>query len=188
MFYPVMINLDYFNILVIGGGKVAYRKVSTLLRYGGRVVVLSKKLDDDFKNLIGQFIWIEDHYKEESLEGATLVVAATNDQKLNATIGNRCLEKGVLCNVVSFKELSSFIVPASVRRGDLVLSVSTQGKSPMLAQRIKKELEEKYDERYESYVKVLGKAREDIKTHVKDEKVKKEMIKALVVNEEVKRN
>lgn len=183
-----MIKLDYFNILVIGGGKVAYRKVSTLLRCGGRVTVLSQKLDDDFKNLMGQFIWIQDHYKKENLEGATLVIAATNDQKLNAAIGKECLEKGVLCNVVSSKELSSFIVPASVRRGDLVLSVSTQGKSPMLAQRIKKELEEKYDERYEGYVKVLGEARENIKSHVKDKEVKKEMIKALVLKKEGKQN
>lgn len=188
MFYPAMINLDCFNILVIGGGKVAYRKVSTLLRDGGRVTVLSKKLDDDFKNLWGRFIWIEDHYKEERLEGVTLVVAATNDEELNAAIGKRCLERGVLCNVVSSKELSSFIVPASVRRGDLVLSVSTQGKSPMLAQRIKKELEEIYDERYESYVKVLGETREKIKAHVKGEEVKKKMIKVSVVKEGVKRN
>ncbi len=155
--YPAMLNLTNKKVTIIGGGKVAYRKSKTLLNSGAKLVVVSpifcpKLLELDIPKIFSE-------YKEEYLEGNFLIIAATNNAKINMQIGLYCEKKQILCNIVDNKELSSFIVPAVFKQGDLTISVSTNGKSPILASQIKEELSYKYDASYKDRLEILGKLR-----------------------------
>lgn len=172
MYYPIMLDLSCFRILVVGGGKVALGKVRQLLLCGGKVEVLSKHFCEGFKVLEGDIVCREGLYSIEILKGYTLIVAALNDKKYNDEIGEYCRLNNILCNVATNQALSSFIVPSSIHRGDLILSVSTSGKSPALSKKIKKELEEKYDESYAIYVNLLGEVRQLIKDTILEEGVR----------------
>ena len=109
-----------------------------------------------------------------------VVVAATNNKEVNHQIGTYCRQYNKLVNVVDDKELSNFTVPSFVKRGDLLLSVSTGGKSPSLSSKIRKDLEEVYDESYEEYVELLGQAREMIIKNTDDIKERRKKLKELL--------
>lgn len=186
MYYPLMLDLSQFKCLVIGGGMVAYRKVKSLLAYGGEVTVLSKDFIEPFEALSITRIHasFEEKYLETYKEGFTLVVAATSDQGCNQAIGLYCKTHHILCNVATDEGLSSFIVPSSLQRGDLVIAVSTGGNSPALAAKIQRELEEKYPEDFGEYVKKLGALRKTIKEEVSDEKERRQLLRSFLEMEE----
>lgn len=180
MYYPAMLDLAYFKIVVVGGGKVAYRKVRQLQCYGGKVKVVSPELDTLFETLPQPFTYLRRPYGVDVLEGATLVMAATNDRGLNEAIGIYCQRHEILCNVATDEALSSFIVPASVQRGELVLSVTTGGASPALTTKIKEALEAQYPPNYADYVSLLGEARKKLKREMPDEMKRRQALKGLV--------
>jgi len=180
MYYPMMIDLKDREITIIGGGKVAYRKATHFLSFEGHITVISPSFIADFENIKTQIHLIKDTYKEEHLQKSTIIVAATDDKSLNTQIGTYCKGHGLLCNVVSNQELSSFIVPSFIKRGELVISVSTGGNSPALASKIKRELEEQYDSSYEAYVALLGKLRQSILKQDIEETEKVDLLKRLV--------
>ena len=107
-------------------------------------------------------------------------MAATNNQDVNRKIGLYCREHRKLVNVVDNANLSNFTVPSFVKRGDLLLSVSTGGKSPSLSSKIRKELERIYDESYEEYVKLLGQVREIIIKNTVDIKERRVKLKEIL--------
>ena len=107
-------------------------------------------------------------------------MAATNNKEINREIGTYCRRYNKLVNVVDDKELSNFTVPSFVKRGDLLLSVSTGGKSPSLSSKIRKDLEEVYDDSYEEYVELLGQAREMIIKNTTDIKERRKKLKELL--------
>lgn len=180
MLYPINLDLEKMKITVIGGGAVAYRKVSNYLSFNKSVTVVAKSFIEEFDSIREQVTLIEDEYKQEYIEDSFIVVAATDNKEINHEIGVYCLNKGKLVNVVDDKELSNFTVPSYVRRGDLLLSVSTGGNSPSLSKKIKKELEEKYDESYGEYIELLGKARAKILKENKDKVERRKQIKELL--------
>lgn len=159
MYYPIMLDLADKKITIIGGGKVACRKAAHFLSFGGRVTVISPVFAAEFESYKGSMNFIQDSYKEIYIEDSDIVTAATDDKLLNSQIGSFCRERRILCNVVSSPELSGFIMPSVLRRGDLVISVSTGGSSPGLAGKIKRRLEAEYDGSYEEYVRLLGEIR-----------------------------
>ncbi len=162
MHYPIMLDLTDKKITIIGGGKVAYRKLTHFLDFKGSVTVISETFIADFEQAKGKVSMIRDTYKEVYLKDSFVVVAATNNKTLNNEIGAYCKAKNILCNIASNQELSSFIMPSFIKRGELVISVSTGGNSPTLASKIKKELEDQYDTSYEGYVALLGQIREHV--------------------------
>lgn len=186
MYYPLMLDLSYFNCIVIGGGNVAYRKVKSLLAYGGKVTVISEAFIDELKELPIQCI--EEEFQITSLETLSkmplLVIAATSNKACNEAIGLYCKAHHILCNVATDEALSSFIVPSSMQRGDLVIAVSTGGNSPALAAKIQRELEMKYPEDFGNYVKKLGQLRRTIKEEVSDEKARRQLLRALLEMDE----
>ena len=162
MYYPINLKIDDMKVVIIGGGKVAYRKCMNFLSFNKRVVVVSREFIEEFEYIKNEIDIIEDTYDEKYIKDAFIVVAATNNKDVNQQIGNYCRDNGKLVNVVDDVDLSNFIVPSFVKRGDLLLSISTGGKSPSLSSKIRKDLEEVYDESYEEYVNLLGIAREKI--------------------------
>ena len=162
MLYPINLNLDEIEVTIIGGGEIAYRKCKNFINFGRKIKVISLNFIDKFKNIESKIEMIHDTYNEEYIKSSFIVVAATNNREINKKIGVYCRENGKLVNVVDDINLSNYTVPAYIKRGDLIISISTGGKSPSLSRKIKDELKEKYDESYEEYINLLGIAREKI--------------------------
>lgn len=166
----------------MGGGKVAERKIIALLKCGAKVSVVSPDITTTISNLAFQgIISIEKReYYPKDLEDSILVISATNNQELNQKIADECNDKNILVNVVDEPDKCSFILPAVLRRGPLTISVSTEGKSPLLARKIKEDLEGKFGDEYEEYIDLLGLAREYIKKNVHNPKKRYEKFKSLI--------
>ena len=182
MFYPINLQIDKFNIVVIGGGEIAYRKCNNFIEFGKKIKVISPEFLDKFYTLEqeGKVELIKDIYKEEYIQDSSIVVAATNNKEVNYDIGKYCNDHNKLVNVVDNRELSNYTVPSYIKRGDLLLSISTGGNSPSLSKKIKSELEELYDESYEDYIKLLGVARNNIIKKYDDIYIRRKLIKNLI--------
>ena len=124
--------------------------------------------------------YIQDRYDKVYVENAYIVVASTNDSKVNNQVFRDCSEKRILVNVVDDPKNCSFIVPSKIRRGDLTIAISTNGKSPTLSRSIREELEKKYDEDYEVYLNILGDVRKEVIHKVKDFSKKTEIFNTII--------
>ena len=180
MYYPINLKIDDMKIVIIGGGKVAYRKCMNFLAFNKKVKVISQDFIEEFEEIKNKIEMIKDSYDEKYIKDDFVVVAATNNKEVNHKIGIYCRQYNKLVNVVDDGELSNFTVPSFVKRGDLLLSVSTGGKSPSLSSKIRKDLEEVYDESYEEYVKLLGQARQIIIKNTSDIKERRKKLKELL--------
>lgn len=180
MNYPIMIDLMGKEITVIGGGKIAYRKVNNFLKFGYEVTVVSREFIEDFNNIENKIKIIKDEYSEKYIKDSFIVVAATNNKKVNESIGMFCRTNNKLVNVIDNQKLSNFIVPSCVKRGDLVISISTGGKSPSLASKIRKDLEIQYDDSYEEYLILLGELREQILEKYNNPSIRKDLLNKII--------
>ncbi|KGX92968.1 siroheme synthase [Pontibacillus halophilus JSM 076056 = DSM 19796] len=153
---PVMLQLNERVCVVCGGGRIATKRVAKLLTAGACVTVISPEVSDKLYALAdaGEVIWKRKKVEFEDLGRAFVVVIATNDEAENNKIHSWC-GKNQLVNAVHNGGKSDLHFPSSIKRGDLTISVSTNGASPSLAARIKEELGEAYDERYQAYVQFL---------------------------------
>lgn len=155
--YPINIDISGWPVIVIGGGTVATRKVTSLLECGALVTVISPNLcqELDLYHSNGAIKLVSREYHCGDLEGGRLVFAATNQPDVQKAIYEEAQEKSIPVNIADSPEDSTFHVPASLKRGDLLISVSTGGGSPLLAAKIRKELEETYGEEYDLLIKLL---------------------------------
>ena len=180
MFYPVNLNLDNMEIIIVGGGNVALRKCMNFLDFGKSVTVLAPDFDSRFLELGNKVDLINDIFKEEYIDKFDIVVAATDDKEVNEEITCICRKKSKLINVVDSRDLSDFTVSSYVKRGDLLIGISTGGKIPALSAKIRRDLEEIYDESFAEYVDLLGELREKIIKKYEDKTERKKVLKALV--------
>jgi siroheme synthase-like protein len=160
--FPLFLKLDGCRCVLVGAGSIATQKLSGLLDSGANVQIIAPEASQEIQELArgGRVSWTQTAFKAEHLEGALLVIAATGDPAVNEVVYRAAQERGVLCNSVDEPERCDFYYPAVVRRGDLQIAISTAGKSPALAQRIRKELEEQFDSSYISWLNWLGTVRE----------------------------
>ena len=180
MFYPVNLNLDNMEIIIVGGGNVALRKCMNFLDFGKSVTVLAPEFDSRFLELGNKVDLINDIFKEEYIDKFDIVVAATDDKEVNEEIACICRKKSKLINVVDSRDLSDFTVSSYVKRGDLLIGISTGGKIPALSAKIRRDLEEIYDESFAEYVDLLGELRKKFIKKYEDKTERKEVLKALV--------
>jgi siroheme synthase-like protein len=136
--FPIVVRLQGRPVLVVGGGVIALRKTEGLLASGATVRVVSPEFVDDFAALDVERV--QRRYESTDLDGAWLVVAATNDQLVQQQIFDECEARGIFCNGVDDPDRCSFILPAVERRGPVIVAVSTQGRSPTLAKYLKQHL------------------------------------------------
>jgi uroporphyrin-III C-methyltransferase/precorrin-2 dehydrogenase/sirohydrochlorin ferrochelatase len=136
-------NIRERPCLVVGGGTVASRKVSLLLRAGGRVTVVSPELCSNLRELEDEcrIAYRPGKFSPADLEQQSLVIAATNDKTVNQRISELCRERGLPVNVVDQPALCSFIMPAIIDRSPVLIAVSTGGSAPVLARLIRSRLE-----------------------------------------------
>ena len=163
-YYPILIDLHNKKVVVAGGGAVAQRKIDTLLEYGAVVQVVSRELSPTVSKYVkeGKINLLGKEFREYHLKDAFAVIAATDDAALNHHISEAAREKGLLINAVDQPTDCNFIVPSILRRGDLLIAVSTSGKSPALAKRIREELENSFGSEYESFLRLMGQLRKEI--------------------------
>jgi precorrin-2 dehydrogenase / sirohydrochlorin ferrochelatase len=163
-YYPVLLDLSGKKAIVIGGGKVGQRKIETLLEYGAAVHVISRDLTPDLQSLLksGDIKLLAEEFDESLIRDAFLVIIATNDMTLNRRISLIAKEKNILVNSVDQPEECSFIVPSVIKRGDLLIAVSTSGKSPALARKVREGLEDKFGDEYGYFLKIMGRIRKEL--------------------------
>ena len=161
--YPLLLtNLDCVRCLVVGGGAVAERKARDLIAGGAQPLVISPALTDGLSALAGEgrIMHRARRYEEGDLRGAFLAIAATDDAAVNAAVANEGAALGILVNVADAPEAGNFHTVATVRQGDLLLTVSTGGASPALAARIRAELAARYRAGYGALLALLRRLRE----------------------------
>ncbi|MCX5894396.1 MAG: bifunctional precorrin-2 dehydrogenase/sirohydrochlorin ferrochelatase [Proteobacteria bacterium] len=181
--YSVCLKLADRPCLVVGGGEVAERKIKTLLAAGAQVTVVAHKVTDTIRELAGKgLLRIHNrNFTGNDIPGSFLVIAATDDKGINSAIAKLAHKERVLVNVVDSPEESDFYVPSSFHRGDLTLSVSTNGKVPALSKKIREQLESQYGPEYGHYVTLLEKARKRIyRSSTVNEAARRELIKGLL--------
>lgn len=163
-FYPILVDLQGKRALVVGGGKVAQRKIETLLEHGASVQVVARELTATLKALRkdGEIECRREEFSEAFLEGAFLVFAATDDAALNRRVSQAAQQRGLLVNAVDQPADCNFIVPSVLARGDLLIAVSTSGKSPAFARKVRVELERHFGEEYGLFLNLMGNLRKEI--------------------------
>lgn len=143
-YFPFFVEAQGMNCLIVGGGMVALQKVGVLLEYGAAVRVVADRVCPAIRELAGQgaLSLLERPYEDRDLDGAGVVVAATSDQELNRQISEKCRARRIPVNVVDVEEECSFIFPALVKDGDIVVGISTGGASPAMAKQLKQRIRE----------------------------------------------
>lgn len=164
-YYPVFLNIRGKKCLVVGGGEVALRKVKTLLDHGANVEVVSTSLCSELSRMArdGVIQLFQRGYEIEDLQNTLIVVAATDDSKINERVANDARRQSTLVNIVDDPQLSDFIVPSYFTRGDIIIAVSTSGKSPALARKIRTELEKKFIPEYAQLALLASEVRSELK-------------------------
>jgi precorrin-2 dehydrogenase / sirohydrochlorin ferrochelatase len=161
MGYLINLVLQDRHAVVVGAGTVALRKVSGLLEAGARVTVIAPQACEQVLQLAGagRIRFAERPYQAGDLAGAFLVIAATSDEEVNARVSEDARSLGILVNVVDRPASCTFTLPAVVRRGDLSLAVTTEGRCPSLARALREELEARYGADYAGLLDFMGELR-----------------------------
>jgi precorrin-2 dehydrogenase/sirohydrochlorin ferrochelatase len=164
-YYPIFLNLRGKKCVVVGGGAVALRKVKTLLACGADITVISPNPHSELRKLFKDkaIRLFRRHYKRGDLKNSIISIATTDVKGINRLVAQEAKGKGILVNVVDDVEPSDFIIPSSFRRGNLSVAVSTSGKSPALAKKIRAELEKNIGMEYAYLLSLISKVRSEIK-------------------------
>jgi len=163
-YYPVFLDLKGRRCLVVGGGSVAERKTRMLLEHNALVTVISPALNQGLQQLAeqGAIQVVPRNFKSNDLRGAFLAIAATDDPITNAAVSDKGRKQRILINVVDDPKVSDFIVPSIVRRGDITIAISTAGKSPALARKIRTELDAILPAQYARLLSLVSDVREEL--------------------------
>lgn len=164
-YYPINLNISGRSCAVLGGGKVAERKTVALLKAGAAVTVISPELTPGLVMLADarRIVHMARSYKTGCLAGFFIIICATDNRLINEQAAREARDQGALVNVVDDPAQGNFSVPAHIARGDLMITVSTGGKSPVFARRLREELSATYGEEYGVYLELIAKVRDEIK-------------------------
>lgn len=162
--FPIMLRLEGRTCIVVGAGEIAAAKVAGLLHHGARVIVIAPKAVRGIREnaRLGKLAWRRRSFSARDVQGAFLAVAATNSAETNRAVFRACQARGVLCNAVDDPEHCDFFYPAVVRRGPLQIAISTGGNSPALAARLRRDLDRQFGPEWTSFVKHIGKLRQQL--------------------------
>ncbi len=170
--YPVNLQINNRPCIVIGGGNVAERKVLALLSAGACVTVLSPQVNEGLAGLIQnkKVIHVDRNYEKGDIVGFFIVICATDNGAINKIAAEEASQNNCLVNVVDAPELGNFNVPSQIKHGDLLITVSTSGKSPAFTKQLRKELAKRYGPEYGIYLELVSAARIKIKEKIQSSK------------------
>lgn len=177
-YFPIFIDLGKFTPLVIGGGEVAYRKVKTLLEFDAKPKIIAPKINPKLKELIEQYNleFEAREYQKGDLDGFKLVFVATDDPEVDSDVQKEAEEKGAIVNFADKPEICNFIVPSIVKRGELTIAISTQGKAPFLSRYFREILEKKIPKNVKDFVEIAVYFRSKLKERKISGKLKETII------------
>lgn len=180
-YYPILMKLDDRLCLVVGGGQVAGRKASSLIQAGASVRIVAPKISEEIKAVVDsdKAEWLQEEFKPEHLDGIFLAIASTDNERVNKTIYDQAVKRAIPVNIVDKPELCTFIVPSVTRRGDLIIAISTSGKSPAVAKMIRKKLEKEFGEEWVVFLEIMGEARHKAMRSVRDQKQREKIFNRL---------
>ncbi len=163
-YYPVNLNISNRNCIVVGGGGVGTRKVISLLECGAHVTVVSPETSAHLAKLAASktIIWRQRSYQASDLDGMFLVIGATDDEELNHRIYKDAEQSNILCNIADRPKSCNFILPAVVRQGDLILTISTSGQSPAFAKQLRREFQKTIGPEYAALLMLMGAIRKQL--------------------------
>ncbi len=182
--FPIVVNLEKRRCVVVGAGRVAERRVNSLLRSDASVRLVAPQATPNLRGLAqsGKLLWMRDLYTPEHLEGAFLVVAATDEFRINEAVTRDAVERNMLvCNVSEPSE-GNFITPSTIERGDLLISITTGSKSPTLAAIVRERLEEQFGEEWAGWTELCGRIRGDVQ-QIPTEGGRRDALKTVLSNE-----
>ncbi|AAR36672.1 bifunctional precorrin-2 dehydrogenase/sirohydrochlorin ferrochelatase [Geobacter sulfurreducens] len=167
---PISINVSGRLVTIVGGGGVARRKCLSLLEAGARVTVVAPRLDERLMKLAdeGAICLAQRPYADGDLAGSVLAYAATDDPAVNRAVAEEAHNRGIPVDVTDDPERGSFTSPAVLRRGDLVIAVSTGGGAPGFAARVRDDIAEIIGQEYAETLLILGAIREKLLTASKN--------------------
>lgn len=181
-YFPILLKLENKTCLVVGGGKVAERRIASLLEAKARVKAVSPRMTETIRRWAdeGLIEAAERAYEPSDQQGVYMVVAATDSEEVNESVCRLAASEGRLVNMAERPELGDFIVPSVVRRGKLVIAVSTLGASPSVAASIRRQIETSFGEEYEVYLDFLSEFRLKVQELVKDTNQRQEWFRAVL--------
>jgi precorrin-2 dehydrogenase/sirohydrochlorin ferrochelatase len=184
-YYPVYIQMREQPCVVIGGGKIAEGKVEGLLTAQAKVTVVSPNLTPHLHDLAQkmQITYLARTYQPGDLTGAFMVICATDQAEINHQVWQEATANQQLVNVVDDTPRCNFIAPSILRKGDLTIAISTSGKAPALAVRLKERLQRQIGPEYERFLELAGELREPLARHVPDFEKRKALWYELVDSE-----
>jgi precorrin-2 dehydrogenase / sirohydrochlorin ferrochelatase len=181
-YYPVNLDIRQKNCLVVGGGSVGTRKVKTLLDCGAKVTVVSPFATEKLAKMAeNQWVtWHKRSYEASDLDGTFLVIGATDDEALNIQISRDAEKQNKLCNIADRPEVCNFILPAIVQKDDLIIAISTSGKSPAFARKLRKDLERQFGDEYAVFLKIMGAIRKKLLSEKHEPEAHKPIFEKLI--------
>ncbi|MFM8828366.1 MAG: bifunctional precorrin-2 dehydrogenase/sirohydrochlorin ferrochelatase [Actinomycetota bacterium] len=163
--YPVFLDLHDRLVVVVGGGQVATDRAAKLVAHGARVRVVSPALGEAMASMVADGRVAEHRargYEAGDLDGAVLVVAATDDEGVNRRVRDDARALGALANVADDPEGSSAVIPALMREGDLAIAITTGGASPVVSRRIREDLQQRFGPGWAGLIALLADTRDDL--------------------------
>lgn len=183
-YFPFFTDISGKKGVIAGGGRVAARKVEKLAAFGPRLTVIAPRIEACMReqeklfqeDAAASLCFCEREFETEDLEGADFVIAATDDEPLNGRISEYCMAKHIPVNVVDDREKCSFFFPALVREGNLTVGISTDGKSPIAASWVRKEISRILPDRIGNVIDLMGQVRPCVMKLDAEEAVRKEIL------------
>ncbi|MDL1964354.1 MAG: bifunctional precorrin-2 dehydrogenase/sirohydrochlorin ferrochelatase [Deltaproteobacteria bacterium] len=181
-YYPVNLDIQNRKCLVVGGGSVSTRKVMTLLECGAIITVVSPDVSEELLELAEKkMIELKKrHYEASDINGIFLVVGATDNEELNWQINKDAERQYKLCNIADRPEACNFILPSIVNRGNLVIAISTSGKSPAFAKKMRQDLEKQFGEEYDEFLQLMGAIRKKALSEKHEPEAHKHLFEQLI--------
>lgn len=181
--YPSFLKLEHRKVLVVGGGFVAFQKLSSLIETQAKLTVIAPSIIDEIYELDGEFPYKryidfkERDYEWGDEKDCFMVIAATNIPELNLSILNRCKDQGILVASVDNQEDSDFFVPSIASHGDIKIAISTNGKAPGIAQGLRKIIQNTLLESFIKYLPIVSNFREKIKSKYSDSQKRNKLVR-----------
>ncbi|MGN1412606.1 MAG: bifunctional precorrin-2 dehydrogenase/sirohydrochlorin ferrochelatase [Oscillospiraceae bacterium] len=196
-FFPISINLEDKSVLVIGGGKVALRKIKTLLKFDIPIIVISPHIIEDLKSLLYDYDYDsfdcnvcnhkvklynrEFSFNDLKLFNVGLVITTTDDVVLNQNILDVCKSKGILCNSATNTQNNGYLFPSIVKEGDISIAINTDGKSPYISRKIREDIQKNVPlDKYNQLVEQSNSLRKKLLNFEDSQEIRAEIIKSSI--------
>lgn len=183
--YPIFLKLEGRKVLIVGGGSVAEQKIEAVLRSATDVTVIALQVTERIRCWAeqGRLKRLAEEYRAGMAEGYFLVIACTDSEAVNRAVYQEARKDGALANAVDDPDYCSFYAPAVVSRGDFQIAISTGGHSPALAQKVRRELEQKYGPEFGPWTSWLGRTRSAIRRALPRSEGRKQLIRMLALGQ-----